>query len=356
MQTPCASRVSPNTYDYELIIGSKVVPAWRLFQQWASLRWQESRHAIELHWKQLDKSPTVLQSEAHPASRIYTLETSNGVDGSAAMDSTLSNVPHELTNTIISLQETVKHVRRKIEKDQQKLVFDPSQPVSYCHHQRISSPNTDLLQIGHLLDSTDASSILSLAKPTSEMKAEMDTLEKTLATLQQTLTLRSQWRPPHNTTSIPCSTDFLDLSDLSTAVSLVSDVVKYFDPPTQLTPQKAFAEKTWTWDPLWREFFSHDPSLSPPTSTYLSRWYFDPKREIWAHANMADSGLMPDEAQQRLGGWEDWTWDSGCGEWGLDVSCELEEDQVAGGAKLWVFASRWQEREGVWVYVGRRGG
>lgn len=160
---------------------------------------------------------------------------------------------------------------------------------------------------------------------------------------------------------MPCSTDFLDLSDLSTAVNLLVDVVKYSNPSTQLTPQKAFAGKTWAWDPLWREFFSTTPATTsePATTLYLSRWYFDPQREVWHHANMAEmaeSGLMPDKAQQRLGSWEDWRWDLGCGEWGLDVSYELEEEERGVGAKLWIFASKWQEREGVWVYVGARGG
>lgn len=70
---------------------------------------------------------------------------------------------------------------------------------------------------------------------------------------------------------------------------------------------------------------------------------------------MADSGLLPDEAQMRLGAWEDWTWDAGYGEWGLDVACELEEG-LEDGARLWIFASRWQERGGGWVYVGGSGG
>ncbi|KAF2624104.1 hypothetical protein BU25DRAFT_348630 [Macroventuria anomochaeta] len=189
------------------------------------------------------------------------------------------------------------------------------------------------------------------------MTSELNSLEGKLETLQETLTERSQWRPPPQPTAIPCSTDFLDLSDLSTAVGLISDVVKYSNPNTQLTPQKAFAGKSWTWDPLWREFFSASPATTtePPSSTYLSRWYFDPRREVWQHANMADSGLLPDEAQQRLGSWEDWRWDPGCGEWELDVSHELEKEVREEGAKLCVFASRWQEREGVWVYVSGRG-
>jgi hypothetical protein len=139
-------------------------------------------------------------------------------------------------------------------------------------------------------------------------------------------------------------------------VGLIADVVKYSNPTQQLTPQKAFAGKEWTWDPLWREFFSHDSSTTPPTATYLSRWYFDPRREIWTHANMAQSGLLPDEAQERLGSWEDWRWDGASGEWGLDVTQELEEEQREAGAKLWVYASRWQEREGMWMYIGGRGG
>lgn len=88
---------------------------------------------------------------------------------------------------------------------------------------------------------------------------------------------------------------------------------------------------------------------------YLSRWFFDVRREVWVHASMADSGLMPDEAQMRLGSWEDWGWDRSSGEWALDVSCELEEEVRREGGRLCVFASRWRERDGVWVYVGGRG-
>ncbi|KAJ4985357.1 hypothetical protein SVAN01_09112 [Stagonosporopsis vannaccii] len=190
------------------------------------------------------------------------------------------------------------------------------------------------------------------------MTLELATLEIKLSALQSTLEQRQQWHPPSQSTSIPCSTDFLDLSDLSTAVGLLADVVKYSDPTTQLTPQKAFTNRKWTWDPLWREFFSTSSSTDgePATTLYLSRWYFDPNHEVWHHANMAESGLLPDEAQQRLGSWADWRWDPGCGEWGLDVSCELEEEERVIGAKLWVFGSKWQTREGVWTYVGARGG
>lgn len=68
---------------------------------------------------------------------------------------------------------------------------------------------------------------------------------------------------------------------------------------------------------------------------------------------MAESGLLPDRACELLGAWEDWTWDAGWGEWGVDVSFELEEGREG---KCWIFASRWEERDGVWVYVGGRGG
>jgi hypothetical protein len=46
------------------------------------------------------------------------------------MADTHSNVPQELTNTIISLQETIRNVKQEIQKSQQEYVFDPSQPVS----------------------------------------------------------------------------------------------------------------------------------------------------------------------------------------------------------------------------------
>lgn len=264
-------------------------------------------------------------------------------------------VAHDLTSTIISLQETIRNVRQQLSKHQQDFVFDPSQPVCSTTEHCLQQLFAKISQIGHLLDSIDAPDILSLAKPTSERQAELNALEKQLSTLQDTLRTQNQWHPPPTTTPIPCSTDYLDLSDLSTAVGLISDVVKYSNPSSQLTPQRAFASKQWTWDPLWREFFapSHDEGVK--TSLYLSRWSFDPRREIWTHANMADSGLAPDEAQMGLGSWEDWRWDAGCGEWGLDVSDELEEAVRKEGARLCVFASRWQERDGIWMYVGGRG-
>lgn len=267
-----------------------------------------------------------------------------------------NEVAYELTNTIISLQETIRNVRQKLSKNQQDLVFDASQPV--CSSPSDTATITNTYQIGHLLDSTSATAILSLAKPTSEHQEELNALEKKVTVLQDTLQTRHQWHPPPTSTPIPCSTDYLDLSDLSTAVALISDVVQYSNPSSQLTPQTAFAAKHWTWDPLWREFFASDDSgvTGVKTSTYLSRWLFDPRTEIWRHANMADSGLLPDEAQMRLGSWEDWRWDVGCGEWGLDVSSELEEEARKEGARLCVFASRWQERGGVWMYVGARGG
>ncbi|KAH6618953.1 hypothetical protein C7974DRAFT_317746 [Boeremia exigua] len=212
-------------------------------------------------------------------------------------------------------------------------------------------------QIGHLLDRTSSEDILGLAKSTQETTSELAHLESQLASLQNTLEQRDQWHPLAQPSAIPCSTDFLDLSDLSTAVGLLADIVKYSDPGTRLTPQETFAKREWTWDPLWREFFSSSLPTDgePATALYLSRWYFDARREIWQHANMAESEIMPDDAQLRLGSWEDWQWDTRCGEWGLDVSYELEDLELVAGAKLWVFASKWQEREGVWVYVGARG-
>jgi hypothetical protein len=38
-------------------------------------------------------------------------------------------IAYELTNTIVSLQQTIRNVKQKISKDQQDFVFDSSQPV-----------------------------------------------------------------------------------------------------------------------------------------------------------------------------------------------------------------------------------
>ncbi|KAF2994982.1 hypothetical protein E8E13_003696 [Curvularia kusanoi] len=234
------------------------------------------------------------------------------------METASQDLAHELTNTVVSLQTTTRDVRRKIEKDQQTSLLDLTQPI------------------GHLLDSIDATHILSLAKPTSETISELDTLDNKLLTFQTTLQKRNQWHPPEIPAPIPCSTDYLDLSDLSTAVRLLGDIIASSNPSAKLTPQAAFKNREWTWDPLWREFYSPSPATDgqPPSTLYLSRWYFDPRTRIWHHANMADSGLLPDEAQQRLGAWEEWTWDERAGEWGLDVSEELEEGVRKEGAKL----------------------
>jgi hypothetical protein len=40
-------------------------------------------------------------------------------------------ISRELTNTIISLQETIQDVKQKIRNDQPELFFDPTQPVRY---------------------------------------------------------------------------------------------------------------------------------------------------------------------------------------------------------------------------------
>ncbi|KAJ4340778.1 hypothetical protein N0V95_007386, partial [Ascochyta clinopodiicola] len=187
------------------------------------------------------------------------------------MGTTPSDVPHELTSIIISLQETVSNVKRDVEKTQSDVIFDPTQPASpnlqfeYPRH-------TNLLQIGHLLDNTDSADIiLSLAKPTKETTTHLHELSTKLSTLQRTLLEREQWHPPPSQPppAFPCSIDFLDLTDLSTAVDLISNVVRYSNPSKELTPQAAFAKRTWAWDPLWREFFSQDDESH--TSTYLSR-------------------------------------------------------------------------------------
>jgi hypothetical protein len=49
------------------------------------------------------------------------------------MDTPSHSLSQELTNTVVSLQSTVHDVRLKIDKDQQNIIVDLTQPVRPFH-------------------------------------------------------------------------------------------------------------------------------------------------------------------------------------------------------------------------------
>ena len=173
-------------------------------------------------------------------------------------------------------------------------------------------------------------------------------MNEQLRTLKNKLRSRGQWHPPIRTANTFTPT-ILDISDLSTAINLLTQLIASTHPDRQLTPQPALSTYSWTWDPTWHEFYTYIPDQN--VYVYLSRWKLDEERGVWEHLSMANANLMPNTAADVLGAWEDWVWDPVWKEWRL----ELREEEGDNG-ESYMFASRWQiQEDGDWVYVGRLG-
>lgn len=187
--------------------------------------------------------------------------------------------------------------------------------------------------------------LLTLDPSTRDVELQLHPLEARLQTCEAKLRHRSQWQPPLSPVRSP-EYSIIDISDLTSAITLLEDLIKHSSPLNHLTPHASFAKYIWMWDPLWKEFYTH--ISSPSSYIYLSRWKLNAQRQVWEHVSMVGPGMLPDEAAELLGSWEDWQWDQLWREWYLDVS----ED----GETCHVYASRWEVREGgQWVYVGRIG-
>lgn len=170
-------------------------------------------------------------------------------------------------------------------------------------------------------------------------------MELHLRSLENQLRLRGQWNPPlrHSNTFPPA---FLDLSDLSNAITLLSHLITETLPSLHPTPQLSLSTYSWTWDPAWHEFHTYIPEEK--TYVYLSEWKLNEARGVWEHVSKADVDLMPDVAAEVLGAWEDWMWDPVGKEWRIEI-----KGQESGDGGSYVFPSRWQVQEdGEWVYAG----
>jgi hypothetical protein len=186
--------------------------------------------------------------------------------------------------------------------------------------------------------------LLTLDPSPADIAAHLTPLSRRLARLEEKLHMRNQWNPPPTPPKSP-EYSIIDIADLSSAITLLESLLTNTLPKPR-SPHSFFSKYTWTWDPQWKEFYTHDASQS--AYTYLSRWRLNVARQVWEHVTMNGASLLPDRASEMLGSWEDWTWDDGVGEWCLDVSKEVE-----GNMRCCIFASRWEVREdGEWVYVG----
>jgi hypothetical protein len=187
--------------------------------------------------------------------------------------------------------------------------------------------------------------LLTLDPSPADIRDHLDPLSQRLSALEHSLRTLNQW---HELPIQPKSPEYsiIDIADLSSAITLLENQLA-MSLPRPRSPHPIFSKCTWTWDPVWKEFYTQD--ASQVVHTYLSTWRLNEARQVWEPVSMnGTADLLPDRAVEVLGSWEDWKWDEGVGEWYLDVSSERD-----GKERCCVFASRWEMREGgEWVYVG----
>jgi hypothetical protein len=187
--------------------------------------------------------------------------------------------------------------------------------------------------------------MLTLEPSANDIKSHLTPLESRLQNVERTLRSRAQWHPPPIPPKSP-EYSIIDISDLSSAIKLLEDVIKHSSSSKPISPHIFLSKYEWTWDPLWKEFYTQIENL--PSFLYLSRWRLDEPRQVWEHVSMNGADVLPDHAAELLGSWEDWTWDALWKEWYLDVSDEESQCRV--------YVSQWQVQEsGQWIYVGRHG-
>ncbi|KAF2847196.1 hypothetical protein T440DRAFT_431352 [Plenodomus tracheiphilus IPT5] len=235
-----------------------------------------------------------------------------------------------LTGSIIGLQRTIEKFQKDIDNGRIDFVVAPIEDDSlknaFPYIQHLVSPNPD-------------------------HATQLKDLSTRLKALETQLHLRSQWFPPTPTsTTITPLPSILDIADLTTAINLLSHIVASTDPSQTLSPRASFTKYTWSWDSEWKEFYTHIEASD--IYIYLSRWKYNPQRNMWEHVNMALSNTTPEDAAEKLGAWQDWRWDEEWGEWCLDVRDD-DGSPVVEGERCGVFPSRWQvDGPGEWIYVG----
>ncbi|KAL6153644.1 hypothetical protein ACJQWK_11476 [Exserohilum turcicum] len=178
-------------------------------------------------------------------------------------------------------------------------------------------------------------------------KRHLEGLLAELVRLEKQLRSREEWHPPSPQSQDAILPDTVDLADLASAVHMLRDFVTSSNSPQQRTPQPTLSAHSWTWDPVWCEFYTY--LQAQDTYVFLSQWRLNEARNVWEHVNMAGTNLMPDRAAELLGAWEDWEWDAIAQQWYLDMGPGTSE-------KIQIFASPWQvQDDGEWVYVGTIG-
>jgi hypothetical protein len=189
--------------------------------------------------------------------------------------------------------------------------------------------------------------LLTLEPSAADIVAHLDPLSARLQDVESSLRDCRRWHAPPAPPKSP-EYSIIDISDLSSAIKLLEDILAHSSSSNILpSPQSSFSKYQWTWDPVWKEFYTPIPNSS--SRIYLSRWRLNEARQVWEHVSMSGLDLLPDHAAEMLGSWEDWMWDSLWKEWRLDVST-VDEGSCC------VYASRWELRgDGEWVYIGEIG-
>ncbi|KAH3942159.1 hypothetical protein HBI70_198880 [Parastagonospora nodorum] len=245
---------------------------------------------------------------------------------SSATTNTGNRVGQQLTESVLTLQQTIRNVKEDVAKG-----IAPS----------------ILLPVDSTQDINSGMVLLTLEPSTADITAHLTPLDIRLGDLKSKLRDHRLWNPPAVPPKSP-EYSIIDISDLSSAVSLLEDLFQQHasSMAKRHSARVFFSKYDWTWDVVHREFCTR---LSHSAYIYLSLWRLDEQRQIWEYVSMHGMGLQPEIAADMLGCWEDWTWDPAWKEWCLDVSSE------EGRCRL--YASRWEVRQETdpgepWVYVG----
>jgi hypothetical protein len=224
-----------------------------------------------------------------------------------------SKMNQHLTSSILTLQRTIYDIKQDIRNGIAPSILLPQDLAS-----------------GMLL--------LTLDPSPSDIECHITPLSTRLSVLEQRFRESSRWEEPPIPPKAP-EYSIIDVADLSCAIALLENSV-----PAPSSPRLVLGKCEWMWDPAWKEFYARMPGWEE--CVYLSRWRLNEARGLWEHVGLGGRDMGPERAAEELGSWEDWRWDRMWREWCLDVSSH--ED----GEKCCVYASRWEERGGEWVYVG----
>ena len=228
----------------------------------------------------------------------------------------------DLTETVVTLQQTIRKFTRDAKAGREGFVLRPIAPTN---------------------DQANKAYV-SVTSADEETEDQLQVLKERLQISEQQLRSRGDWQPPQQLPNLSISA-ILDLADLSNAVTLLDHLINSTKSTQQNTPQTTLSSYTWTWDPTWHEFYTYIPAQQ--VWVYLSRWKLNEIRNVWEHVSMSGVNLMPNVAAEMLGAWEDWVWDPTWQRWYLQVY-EFDTSE-----KSQIFASPWRIRDdGEWVYVG----